>query len=153
MLSPADPVREPVGRQPSRGASAFRGELAVIFFLALAVRLLAWFQVQGSPWCAVPLGDARFFDEWGQRIAAGHWLGYDVFYQAPLYPYFLGVLYALFGHAAWLVRLIQLVLGALSAVLVAAGTRRLFPGRAGGAAGVLAALYAPAIWYDLQIEK
>ncbi len=124
-----------------------------IFFLALAVRLLALAELAGSPWNEVLLGDARHFDEWGQRIAAGAWFGDEVFYQAPLYPYFLGSVYALFGHAPGLVRVLQCVLGALAAVGIAAATARVGSRRASLTAGVLAALYAPAIWYDLQIEK
>ena len=36
-------------------------------------------------------------DDHPRRIAAGDWLGGEVFYQSPLYPYFLGALYTLFG--------------------------------------------------------
>ncbi len=35
------------------------------------------------------MGDSRAYDEWARRIAAGDWIGREVFYQAPLYPYFL----------------------------------------------------------------
>src|SRR5262245_52681340 len=124
-----------------------------IFFLALVVRLWALTELAGSPWNDVLLGDARHFDEWGQRIAAGDWRGGEVFYQAPLYPYFLGCVYALFGHATRLVRVLQCCLGALAATWIARGTRSFASPRASVAAGCLAALYAPAIWYDLQIEK
>lgn len=125
----------------------------VLFFLALGVRLVVLAQLAGSPWLEVPLGDARHFDQWGQEIAAGAWRGEQVFYQAPLYPYFLGSVYALSGHAPGLVRLLQCLLGALAAVGTAAATTRFATRRAGLVAGGLAALYAPAIWYDLQLEK
>jgi len=124
-----------------------------IFFLALAVRLLALAELSGSPWNDVLLGDARHFDEWGQRIAAGDWRGGEVFYQAPLYPYFLGGVYALLGHAPGLVRVLQCCLGALAATWIARGARSFASPRASVAAGCMAALYAPAIWYDLQLEK
>jgi dolichyl-phosphate-mannose-protein mannosyltransferase/tetratricopeptide repeat protein len=125
---------------------------AVLFFLALVPRLVALAQLHGSPWLTVPLGDARFFDDWGQRVAAGEGGG-EVFYQAPLYPYALGLVYALFGHVPGLVRALQCLLGALAAVWIGDGTSRLFGRRAGLAAGALAALYGPWIWYDLQLEK
>ena len=32
------------------------------------------------------MGDSHAYDAWAQRIAAGDWVGGDVFYQAPLYP-------------------------------------------------------------------
>ena len=50
------------------------------------------------------MGDARGYDAWARRLAAGDWIGTDVFYQAPLYPYFLGVVYALAGHDLLAVR-------------------------------------------------
>ncbi|MSR62041.1 MAG: tetratricopeptide repeat protein [Planctomycetes bacterium] len=129
-----------------------RRALAGIFFLALVVRLGALLELHGSPWNEVLLGDARAFDEWGQRLAAGQ-ASAGVFYQAPLYAYVLGALYAVFGHSLLLVRVLQCALGALAAVAVARATERLGSRRAAGVAGVLAALYAPAIWYDLQLEK
>lgn len=52
----------------------------------------------------VPIGDAIEYDAWAQRIAAGDWIGSEVFYQAPLYPYCLGVLFALAGHGLHAVR-------------------------------------------------
>ena len=137
--------------QPTAGLPARAG--TGIFFLALAVRLLALFELSDSPWNEVPLGDARHFDEWALRIAAGEWRGSEVFYQAPLYPYVLGSVYALFGHVPGLVRVLQCLLGAQAALWIARGTRRFASPRASVAAGCLAALYAPAIWYDLQLEK
>jgi hypothetical protein len=50
----------------------------------------------GTPHFTV-LGDARGYDQWAQRLADGDWIGTEVFYQAPLYPYFLGVIYAVAG--------------------------------------------------------
>jgi len=141
-----DSELDPGGGLPARAGLG-------IFFLALVVRLWALTELAGSPWNDVLLGDARHFDEWGQRIAAGDWRGGEVFYQAPLYPYFLGCVYALFGHATRLVRVLQCCLGALAATWIARGTRSFASPRASVAAGCLAALYAPAIWYDLQIEK
>ena len=64
------------------------------------------------------MGDARGYDQWAQRLAGGDWIGTDVFYQAPLYPYFLGVVYAIAGHDLLAVRIVQALVGSLSAVLV-----------------------------------
>jgi tetratricopeptide (TPR) repeat protein len=127
--------------------------LVGIFALALGLRLAHLWQMRGSPLFAVLLGDAASYDAWAQRIAAGDWLGQEVFYQAPLYPYLLGVLYALAGRDLFLVRLIQAVLGSTMCVLVALAGRRLLGSGAGVAAGALLALYAPAIFFDGLIQK
>lgn len=129
------------------------GTVAAVFAVALAVRVLAFLQMSGTAWNDVLLGDAAHFDAWGLRLAQGQSDRGTVFFQAPLYPYLLGALYRAFGHAPDLVRGLQCVGGAATAALVAAATRRLASPRAALAAGLLAALYAPAVWYDLQVEK
>lgn len=137
----------------TRGTPPSRRALAGLFALALAVRLLALAELAGTPWSALPLGDARAYDQWARELAGGAWLGGEVFYQAPLYPYLLGVVYALLGPVPGVVRVVQCLLGALAAVWVARGTARFASPRAALAAGGLFALYVPAIWYDLQLEK
>lgn len=125
----------------------------LVFGLAALVRLAALLELRGQPWNEVLLGDAAHFDAWGRRLAEGGSDAGTVFFQAPLYPYFLATVYRIAGHAPDLVRLLQCLGGALAAALVAVAARRLAGSRAGLGAGVLAALYVPAIWYDLQIEK
>ena len=77
----------------------------------------------------VLMGDARGYDQWARRLAAGDWIGTDVFYQAPLYPYFLGVVYAVAGADPGTARLVQAALGAASAALLAVSAARLFGAR------------------------
>jgi tetratricopeptide (TPR) repeat protein len=127
--------------------------LLAIFGLALAVRLFHVWQMRDTPYFAALMGDARGYDAWAERIAAGDWIGGDVFYQAPLYPYFVGVLYGLFGRDLLVLRIAQATLGAASCVLLAYAGSRFVSRRAGIAAGVGLALYAPAIFFDALIQK
>ena len=119
------------------------------------------------------MGDSRGYDDWAQRIAAGDWIGHDVFYQAPLYPYFLGVIYAVAGRHLLLVRVIQALIGSASCALLGLAAGQLFSdarlkARAVGivadaqpegsryvglVAGLMLALYAPAIFFDGLIQK
>jgi len=91
--------------------------------------------------------------EWAQRIAAGDWLGKGVFYQAALYPYFLGILQSVLKHDLWSIRLIQITLGAISCAWIFVVGRNLFSRDAGIASGLLLACNAPAIFFDGLIEK
>ena len=125
----------------------------IIFIVALAVRLVHVWQLRASPFFTILMGDSRGYDEWAQRIAAGDWLGHDVFYQAPLYPYVLGVIYAIAGRHLLVVRVIQAGIGSASCVLLGLAGARLFGKRAGLAAGLMLALYAPAIFFDGLIQK
>ncbi len=131
---------------------------AGIFVLALLVRLLHLGQIRRAPFFDLMLGDAGSYDAWARRIAAGDWLGTEVFYQAPLYPYFLGSVYKLFGTGRGTVLLCQAAVGAAACVLLATATTRFLSPRsdasaAGVAAGLTLALYAPAIFFDGLIQK
>jgi tetratricopeptide (TPR) repeat protein len=124
-----------------------------IFTVAFALRLVYLFQIDTIPLFEHLAGDARTYYEWGRRIAAGDWLGAGVFYQAPLYPYFLGILQFLLGENLWLVRLIQITLGALSCSLIFLIGQQLFSRQAGIISGFILAGYGPALFFDGLIEK
>jgi tetratricopeptide (TPR) repeat protein len=125
----------------------------VIFSCAFIVRLIYLREIDSIPLFYHLAGDGRTYDEWARRIAAGDWLGTGVFYQTPLYPYFLGVLQLGIGHDLWLIRLVQITLGAISCALIFIAGRSLFSREAGIAAALLLACYAPAIFFDGLIEK
>ncbi len=129
------------------------GALAAIFAAALLVRLAHVWQLGDSPFADLLLGDSAGYDRWARRLAAGDWLGSEVFYQAPLYPYLLGVVYTVLGADVTVVRVCQAVLGSASAVLLAAAGGRFFSPRVGIAAGAVLALYAPAIFVDATLQK
>jgi tetratricopeptide (TPR) repeat protein len=76
-----------------------------------------------------------------------------VFYQAPLYPYVLGVLYALLGHNLTFVRLAQALMGSAACGVLCIAVARWFGGRAGIAAGAILALYGPALFFDSLLQK
>ncbi len=124
-----------------------------IWFAAAVVRLTHILLLRGTELDDVLLGDALAYDAWAQRIAAGDWLGDRVFYQAPLYPYFLGVIYSLAGHDLWAVKVVQSLLGACSCVFVGRTAALLFSNRAGLLAGLIAALCPPLVFFDCLIQK
>ena len=123
------------------------------FAVALAVRLIHIWQIRSSPFFDVLLGDANGYDLWAQQLAGGDWIGSQVFYQAPLYPYFLGVLYSAFGRDLLAVRIVQAVIGSASCVLLGMAGARLFSPRVGAIAGLALALWAPAIFFDGLLQK
>jgi tetratricopeptide (TPR) repeat protein len=125
----------------------------VIFAVALGVRLIHVWQIRPSPFFDVLMGDANGYDQWARRLAGGDWIGSDVFYQAPLYPYFLGVIYAIFGRDLLVVRIVQAAIGSASCVLLGMAGARLFSKRLGLIAGLGLALWAPAIFFDGILQK
>ncbi len=126
--------------------------LLAIALLALVLRLIYIWQISHAPFFHLRLGDAAAYHRWALRIVGGDWRGEGVFYQAPLYPYFLAAVYGVFGDGVAIVRFIQAVIGAGSCVLLAAAGMSLF-GTWGAAAGVLLAIYPSAIFFDGLLEK
>jgi tetratricopeptide (TPR) repeat protein len=123
----------------------------LIFALAFGVRLWYLHQLPANPTFDCPLMDAEYHDRWARQLAAGDWVGTEVFFPAPLYPYFLGLLYAAFGPNFTLVRVVQFALGALTCVLLYLLGVRLHSKATGILAGVMAALYGPMIFYDGEL--
>jgi tetratricopeptide (TPR) repeat protein len=129
------------------------GSPLVVFGLAFAVRLVHVWQMRETVFFSVLMGDSRGYDAWALQIAGGDWVGRDVFYQAPLYPYFLGIIYAAFGHDLLVVRIIQALIGALSCTALTIAVDRFVSPRAGVIAGLMLAFYPPAIFFDGLIQK
>jgi tetratricopeptide (TPR) repeat protein len=138
-----------VRRHPGR----FRWKVIAVFAVALGVRLAHIWQIRSSPFFDTLLGDARGYDVWAQQIAGGDWRGQEVFYQAPLYPYFLGVFYSVVERDLFLVRICQAIIGAAGCAFLACAARRLHSERVGLIAGFGLAIYAPAIFFDGLLQK
>lgn len=140
-------------RAPGHDETRFRSALWAVVGAAGVLRLVHAVSLSGSPIGGILVGDARSYDAWARALAGGDWLGTEVFYQAPLYPYFLGVVYALFEPSPAAARLAQALLGTAGCGFLALAGRAWFGPRAGIAAGALAAVYAPAVFFDGLIQK
>ena len=127
--------------------------LPAVLVLGALLRLAHVLALRATPWFENLDIDPQIYDEWAARIADGSWIGDKIFYQDPLYPYFLAVFYKIFGRDLLLVRLVQAGFGVGTCWLTAILGRRLFGMLQGNLAGLLAALFAPLIFYDAEIEK
>jgi len=124
-------------------------DAAAIFGVALALRLLHLQQIHANdPFFTLPSVDPRVYHEWAIAISRGEWLGSEVFFLGPLYPYFLGVVYALFGPSLLVAKAIQCLIGAGTCVLTWAVARRCFDRRVALLAGATTAFYGMLIFYE-----
>ena len=128
--------------------------LALIFATALVLRGIVVLELAQAPFFSTPIGDSLGYHLWAERLAGGDWIGSEIFYQAPFYPYLLGVLYSVTGANPLWAKLAQIVLESFSCVLLAGAGARFFASpRVGLWAGFLATAYAPAIFFTTLLQK
>ena len=127
--------------------------LAVVFGVALAIRLACILELRGTALFSVVIGDSLMFDRLARDIVSGNWLGNSQYYEPQLYAYLLALIYKVAGADWFVVRILQAFFGATSCVLIAIATRCWFRETAGLAAGALLAVYGPAIFFDVLIHK
>ncbi len=115
----------------------------------------------------LPLGtDMRAYNDWARGIAEGDWLSrsagsgsaFDdwvsgtngVFTRAPLYAYFLAVLFRLVGPHLEGIYIVQQILGIGICLLLLSLGRILFSLRVGLTAGLVWALYGVGMVYEIK---
>ncbi len=137
--APAGAVR-PAAGSPASQRPAWLAP-AVIVLAAFVIRLVVLAQLGGDR-LLQPRGvlDDAAYVRLATRVAAGDLaLAPDVYYLAPFYTYFLGVVFAVAGGSLQAARLLQVALGAGTVALVMATARVWWSRRAALVAGALAA--------------
>jgi pentatricopeptide repeat protein len=130
--------------------------LLLLFLFALGLRLIYLGQLQGSPMFDAPIMDAKYHDEWAQSIGQD-WLQSTKpfhegpYFRAPLYGYFLALLYTLTDHSYLIPRIIQFLMGAVSVLLIYFLSKRTFGAQVGRVAAVLAAMYGTFIYFEGEL--
>ena len=98
----------------------------IIAGVAFLLRLIHLLQLRhNDPLFLSPQMDALYHHQWALAIAAGREFIADAFFRAPLYPYFLGLLYKLFGANLMVVKIIQALIGSATCGLTYLLTRKL----------------------------
>ena len=138
---------------PAQSNRHARYLLLCVFMLTLNVRLMHIAQISSAPFYPMVMGDSLSYSEWAQQIAAGDWIGSEVFYQSPLYPYILAVIKSIAPDSRTSIMFMQALQGSVAATLLAATANRLFGIKTALCAGLIAMCYAPAIFFDGLIQK
>lgn len=123
------------------------------FTLALLLRVIFVFQWSGTPYAEAPLLDAKCYDDWAQAIASGEIFRSTAFYQSPLFPYILALIYRVFGHNLLVVGLFNALLGAGTAALLTSLTLTYFGRGAAIVTCLIAAFYRSFIFYTAPVMK
>ena len=137
-------------RRAGFGTQSFRGILAGIFALALALRVSYNLTVARD---YVPRHDAAAYINLAQHVLK--WGCYCLYtptqpttYRPPVFPLFLALVSLVSGPNPLHARLALSVVGALTCVLVSLIARDLFGARVGALAGLMAAVYPQLFIYD-----
>lgn len=145
---------------PEEGRLAWAG-LSLILVFVFVLSLVCLLEHRSSPYFTYPVIDEASYVEWAREIARGEVLGGKVFYQDPLYPYFLALIFKLFGvpesgqaHPSWTAaRAVQLLLALFSVALVFFTAGKLLGARAALLAALIMALNRTLYFYELTLLK
>jgi tetratricopeptide (TPR) repeat protein len=127
--------------------------IILIIIVAAGIRLAYWFQFQASPFGPILMVDAEGYHLKALKLLTEGWVGNSAFYQAPLYPYFLAIIYKVFGSSTATVQAIQIVLSAATVWLVYKIGENLFSHKVALLSSGLCAFYGPFIFYSILILK
>lgn len=124
----------------------------VIILLAALIAIAYYINYRGLPTFAQLSVDEVYQDQSARAIASGALTSQEPFFRAPLYSYWLGLIYALDGKSAATARLVQLLIGALIPLLVSLIARRLFDSNlAALLAAALALLCADTYYFEGEL--
>lgn len=129
----------------------------IIFAVALIVRLLYVHWLKSTPFfepLTAPLKDKLddgVYHQMALEMSRGSWIANSPLnaYRLPLYPYFLSILYSVFGHHISLVHYAQSLIGSFSVILVYLISKEVWKSvRIAVIGGAIAAFYVPFIFYE-----
>ena len=121
--------------------SGWGRSIASIFLLALFVRLAFIFTIQNGFY----FGDSVKYSAAAVNLLANGEFG-EKYTRPPVYPVFLAGIYAVFGEKILAVRIVESVLGAGLAVLIAILAARIGGAQVGALAGLLWSVYPIAVF-------
>ncbi|MBB6049478.1 tetratricopeptide repeat protein [Armatimonas rosea] len=143
---------ESVAEKADAWLRARRGKsLVYLFVLALGIPFLCLTQYAASPFFWVPRMDALYHSLQAHALAHRQ-APAEPYFRAPLYLWLLSGVYATLGEGPWAPRLVQLVVGSGSVLLLYLLGERLFRPCVAFLAAVSMALYGPLVYNNLELH-
>ncbi|MDH3976793.1 MAG: glycosyltransferase family 39 protein, partial [Deltaproteobacteria bacterium] len=125
------------------------GPLLLICGIALSLRIIYLLQFKEMPFFYHLSLDPLFYDRSALSILNGNYLlGKEVLDMGPLYSYFLAAVYALSGHDLFAARIVQVLTGTLSCLLIYSIGLNVFDKKTALTASFISALYGPFIFTE-----
>ncbi len=122
--------------------------LSIIFFAGFLLRFFYVIETQNSPFFQNLFSDSKIYYDLANNIASGNWIGNEVFFMSPGYPYFLAVIFAVFGKSILIVRFLQIVINSVNILLIYQVAKNIHSQKAGYFAAAFAAVYSSFVFYS-----
>ena len=135
----------------TKGRSAGLWLSAGIFVLAVLVRGVYLYESSDNPTFRAPVVDSLTYDQMARRLLAGEGLTRDFFWQPLFYPLFLAGIYRVSDFSILAVKVIQMILGGVTCLLVFRSGKRLFGRQTGILAGLIATFYMPLVFFEQEL--
>ncbi len=127
-------------------------EFFAVAGVAVVLRMLYILQArQNDPLFFSPQLDALYHHQWALAILRRTEFINDAYFRAPLYPFFLALIYRLFGVNLFHARIMQALLGGVGCGLTCLLGKHLFNRRTGFIAGLIMAFYPLFIYFDGEL--
>jgi len=115
--------------------------IVFVFFLALILRL-GWVYFNTAPPTRI---DSAEHDILAQNLAEGYgycyYAGVPTSYRPPLYPFYLSIIYRLFGHKYYVAYLFESLIGSLTTIMIYLISIQFFTPRVAKIASLICAMY------------
>ncbi len=118
-----------------------------VFILALIIRLVYLNQIISTPIFQGLAVDDEKYESFALQILKGNLTHKDFIYLNPLYPFFLSLIYLIFGQSHLSVVIIQVVIDSISCVVIYYIASLLFNKKVGITSALIYACYGIAIFY------
>jgi tetratricopeptide (TPR) repeat protein len=120
----------------------------VLAALAFLLKLAYVLETREALFARVPIMDSAYYDAMARDIAGGQVLRPGAFFMGPLYPYVLGLVYAVFGRDFTVVRLLQALGGSATVALTFVLGRMVFRPSVGLVGALCLCLYGTITFYE-----
>jgi 4-amino-4-deoxy-L-arabinose transferase-like glycosyltransferase len=125
--------------------------LVALLAVALVWRLVYFLEMQASPYADNLSLDSLVYHELAVEAARGSWSHGSTFYQAPLYPWSLGLVYGIFGVSQVGAKILQILLSVASCWLIYRIAERAFDRNVARIALGIAAVYGTYIFFANEL--
>lgn len=118
------------GEKVSKKKTLDSSELKIILSilgLGFFIRLIYVLETNDSPFYLNLFSDSKIYFDWAKQIAvSGNWIGDEVFFMSPGYPYILAFIFNLFGASIFVIRIIQAIISTATIFLIFLSTKNIF---------------------------